>query len=176
MTTGTVVTAQPEAIAKSKSRWRRFTERLFLEEFPDVLDLIEYLFIDIYIHFLQDGQRYGITWPGIDLEDPFVLSVFGMEVDAGEEGIIPEVVYDYLVELGVESLEDVSDQIMGEGSGPFYVSGEHRYGHAYARAHVDDEGLFLVPDENGAALRRLYDGLNFDLDHCRIIWMAWDMG
>ena len=101
------------------------------------------------------GQREddGIARAGVQLDNFFAQLVFHSEENTREEGALVDVVDDNVLQRCAEAGENVGDEIVGEGAFFFDAVERHLDGIAHGVVHVDDEGLLVVPEEDGATIR-----------------------
>lgn len=137
----------------AKKRSRRLP-LLFTEGLTDFLQFVRTIF-RLFPDILADenrglglrGQDNAVAWPGIDLDELRVDLILRAKDDPGEVGVTAKRIDHDPLDLDVKSVENETDQFVGER--PFVVLSAHRHGNrpANARFHMDDKTLLLVPDK-----------------------------
>src|SRR5439155_22800085 len=96
-------------------------------------------------HLYADGQGDRVAGPRVDLH---VASVH-LEHDAGEEGVVGEVVDDDVFDAGAQAIDDRAQQVVGEGPGDGHFLEADGDGVRLGGPYPDREiavGLFLFQD------------------------------
>jgi len=96
-----------------------------------------------------------------DLVPELVLHV---ENDAGEKGAVADIVDDDALDGDVEPQEDAADQVVGQGA--LLLDAVQGHGNRVADAviDIDHEGLVLIAEKDGAAIRGRHDPLDGDFN------------
>ncbi len=113
--------------------------------FPDVLT-------DEYLGLGLSGQDDAIAGTRVDLDELVVDLVLGAQDDPGKVSVAAKGVDDNPLHTDFKRVEDIPDELVRKRTLVVLTAHGHGYGPSNAGLDVDDEALFLVPDEDGQSL------------------------
>ena len=115
-----------------------------LEDLSHILHIVQYFLgnMDGLVHL--QGKHDGITGAGIQLDDFFAELIFHVQNNPRKKGALIHIVNQDALNLGLQTREDESDEIVGERTLLFHLIDGHIDGIANRRVHIYDKSLFVV--------------------------------
>ena len=122
----------------------------FVEPLRHILDRVPERVADEERFFLCADKGEAVGGAGIDFDELAAEFVFLLENEAGEVGVVLEVVDDGALDGDVEAFADAVDEVMGQRTFLGGVAEEHADDGAHVRFDVYNEYLVVVAYEQGA--------------------------
>src|ERR1700677_1294006 len=157
-------------------KWPRRVAFFFAKCLPNLFQLVRTVF-RLFPNILTDengrlglrGQHNAVAGTGINLNHLRMDLVLGLQDNPGEVSVAAQRVNDHALHMDIEGRENVTDELVGQGTLVVLPAHGHRQGATHAGLHMDDKALFLVPNENGeGVLIRGEDAKNLHPHHIRI--------